>query len=159
MALPVAAYRLIGRFSVSWFARLLHPLLYRWMGGRGFLGRVLGSEMILLTALGRRSGAPRTVALFAYPVAVPPGSWAVVGSRGGSGEIPAWYQNLSENPNGTIQVHGARQAVRSREVSGDEYESIFERAAGAYPGFRLYRAEASHHIPIVVLEPVASGGS
>ena len=34
MPLPTVAYRIIGRFSVSRFDRVLHPLLYRWTGGR-----------------------------------------------------------------------------------------------------------------------------
>jgi deazaflavin-dependent oxidoreductase (nitroreductase family) len=154
MPLPTLAYRLIGRFSVSRLDRWLHPLLYRATGGRGIVGRVLGSEMLLLTTTGRRSGAPRTVALFAFPVAGPAGSWAVIGSRGGSRRIPAWYRNLGALREATIQVRGARTSVHPREVFGPEYEAIFEGAATAYPGYRLYRAEAPYHIPIVVLEPV-----
>ena len=59
--LPTLAYRLIGRFSTSRLDRWLHPLLYRASGGRGIIGRVLGSEMLLLTTSGRRSGRPRSV--------------------------------------------------------------------------------------------------
>lgn len=153
MPLPTVAYRLIGRFSTSRFDRWLHPLLYRAFAGRGVLGRILGSEMLLLTTTGRRSGRPRTVALFAFPVAEPPGSWAVIGSRGGSREIPAWYRNLAARPEASIQVHRIAAPVRAREVSGAEYEAIFERATTAYAGYRLYRQESPHHIPIVVLEP------
>ena len=153
MPLPAVAYRLIGRFSTSRFDRWLHPLLYRLTGGRGFIGHVLGAEMILLTTVGRRSGAARTVALFAFPIAEPPGSWAVIGSRGGSREIPAWYRNLEAQPRASIQVRGAKLPSRAREVRGDEYEAIFERAATVYPGYRLYRAASPIQIPIVVLEP------
>ena len=155
MPLPTLAYRLIGRFSVSRFDRVVHPFLYRWSGGRGLLGRALGCEMVLLTTTGRRTGEPRTVALFAFPVAEPPGSWAVVGSRGGSKKIPAWYGNLEAVPRATLQVHARTLDVRAREVVGEEYEAIFEQAAAAYPGYRLYRAESPVHIPIVVLEPAA----
>ena len=153
MPLPTVAYRLIGRFSVTRFDRVIHPFLYRLTGGRGFLGRILGCEMLLLTTRGRRTGGPRTVALFGFPVAAPPGAWAVIGSRGGSREIPAWYRNLQAVPDAEIQLHGQHRAVRGREVFDAEYEAIFERAAQAYPGYRLYRAEAPQHIPIVVLEP------
>jgi deazaflavin-dependent oxidoreductase (nitroreductase family) len=155
MPLPTFAYRLIGRFSVSRFDRLVHPILYRFSGGRGILGRILGCEMVLLTTTGRRSGRARTVALFAFPVAVPAGSWAVVGSRGGSLAIPAWYRNLVASPTATLQVRDRTVAVRAREVLGAEYKRLFEQAALGYPGYRLYRAEANHHIPIVLLEPEA----
>jgi len=155
MPLPTLAYRLIGRFSVSRFDRVVHPILYRLAGGRGVLGRVLGCEMVLLTTRGRRSGRPRTVALFAFPIADGPvvGSWAVVGSRGGSKVIPAWYRNLEASPAATLQVHGRSFGVQAREVVGVEYERVFEVAARGFPGFRLYRAESPIHIPIVVLEP------
>lgn len=157
MPLPTLAYRLIGRFSVSRLDRLLHPFLYRRGGGRGILGRALGCEMLLLTSTGRRSGRARTVALFAFPVAEPVGSWAVIGSRGGSGRIPAWYRNLVANPNAGVQLRGRRFAAHAREAFDDEYETIFERAADAYPGYRLYRAESPHRIPVVVLEPLTAG--
>jgi len=157
MSLPTIAYRIVGRFSVTRLDRVVHPILYRWSGGRGVLGRVLGCEMVLLTTTGRRSGKPRTVALFAFPVpdVAAMGSWAVVASRGGSKVIPAWFRNLEASPSATLQVHGWSIGVRAREVQGDEYEQIFEIAADGYPGYRLYRAESPIHIPIVVLEPTS----
>ncbi len=158
MPLPIVAYRLIGRFSVSRFDRILHPFLYRRLRGRGLLGRILGCDMVLMTTTGRRSRVPRTVALFAFPVAGHAGSWAVIASRGGSGQIPAWYRNLKATPRVEVQVQGRTQVARAREVFGIEYETIFEQAARAFPGFRLYRAEATQHVPIVVLEPGDPGG-
>ena len=153
MPLPTVAYRLIGRFSTTRFDRWLHPLLYRLTRGRGIVGRALGADMLLLTTVGRRSGRLRTVALFAFPLGASPGAWAVIGSRGGSREIPAWYRNLEASPEATIQVGASVTPVRAREAFGAEYEAIFEGAAAVYPGYRLYRAEAPHHVPIVVLEP------
>jgi deazaflavin-dependent oxidoreductase (nitroreductase family) len=115
--------------------------------------------MVLLTTRGRRSGRPRTVALFAFPIADGPmpapaaASWAVVASRGGTKLIPAWYRNLEASPAATLEVHGWSFGVLAREVVGDEYERVFEVAARGFPGFHLYRAESPIHIPIVVLEP------
>jgi deazaflavin-dependent oxidoreductase (nitroreductase family) len=150
--LPDLAYRLIGWFSVSRFDRFLHPLLYRRMGGRGVTGRVLGAEMLLLTTRGRRSGEPRTVALFAFPR---DGGWVVIGSRGGTRRIPAWYRNLETQREASIQVRGETIPVRARDLEGDAYEAAFEQGATAYPGYRLYRRESPLHIPIVLLEPAS----
>ena len=150
MALPDFAYRLIGRFSTTRFDRALHPFLYRLTGGRSITGRVLGSDSILLTATGRSSGQPRTVALFAFPTE---GGWIVVGSRGGSGRVPDWAHNLLAQPRATIRVRNRSTPVVARELAGDEYEAAFELAAAAYPGYRLYRRNARHHIPIFRLEP------
>ena len=149
--LPDLAYRLIGRFSVSRFDRFLHPLLYRLTGGRGITSRVLGAEMLLLTTRGRRSGSPRTVALFAF---ARDGGWAIIASRGGTREIPAWYRNLEAERRATIQVGVRTIAIEARDLVGDAYEAAFEQAATAYPGYRLYRRESPLRIPIVLLAPV-----
>jgi deazaflavin-dependent oxidoreductase (nitroreductase family) len=147
--LPDLAYRFIGRFSVTRFDRVVHPLLYRWSGGRGILGRILGCDTILLSTRGRRSGRIRTVALFAFPIET---GWAVVGSRGGSGRIPAWYRNLEAEPAALVEVRDRAVPVVARSADGDEYERLFELAAVSYPGYRTYRAAADHRIPIVALE-------
>jgi deazaflavin-dependent oxidoreductase (nitroreductase family) len=157
--LPTFAYRLIGRFSTSRFDRWLHPLLYRASGGRGIIGHVLGSEMLLLTTIGCRSGRPRSVVLFGFPAAGSTTAWAVIGSRGGSGRVPGWVRNLEADASAVLQVHDRVTPVRARRVDGDEYEAIFDEAASIYPGYRLYRAEARHRIPIVVLEPAATPGA
>lgn len=148
--LPDLAYRAIGRFSVTRFDRAVHPILYRWSGGRGILGRTLGCDVILLSTVGRRSGRTRTVALFAFPIAT---GWVVVGSRGGSGRIPAWYRNLEAEPAALVELNERAVRVVARDTAGGEYEQLFELAASAYPGYRTYRAAARHRIPVVALEP------
>jgi deazaflavin-dependent oxidoreductase (nitroreductase family) len=150
MALPDLAYRVIGWFSTTRFDRAMHPFLYRRQSGRGIAGRVLGSDMILVTTTGRRSGQPRTVALFAFPA---DGGWIVVGSRGGSGRVPDWAHNLQADPRATIRVRAREAPAIARALADDEYEAAFELAASVYPGYRLYRRDARHHIPIFRLEP------
>src|SRR5262245_41587468 len=109
MALPDLAYRLIGWFSVTRFDRVLHPLLYRFVAGRGVTGRVLGADMLLLTTTGRRSGASRTVALFGFRRG---SGWVVIASRGGTRRLPAWYRNLAADRSVRIQVGGVSSAAR-----------------------------------------------
>ena len=150
MALPDLAYRVIGWFSTTRFDRVLHPFLYRLAGGRGITGRVLGTSQILLTATGRRSGEPRTVALFAF---AHDGGWIVIGSRGGSGRVPDWAHNLLANPSASVRTPNGEVAVSAIELGGAEYEAAFELAAASYPGYRVYRRNARHHIPIFRLEP------
>ena len=150
MALPDLAYRAIGWFSTTRFDRVLHPILYRRFGARGVLGRVLGSEMLLLTTTGRRSGEPRTVALFGFTDG---DGWIVVGSRGGSRRLPAWYRNLSAQPDASVRVRDRHLHVRARELDGEESETAFEAAAGVYPGYRVYRRRSPIHIPILRLAP------
>jgi deazaflavin-dependent oxidoreductase (nitroreductase family) len=150
MALPDLAYRVIGWFSTTRFDRVLHPLLYRRAGGRGATSRVLGADMLLLTTTGRRTGERRTVALFAFPTHT---GWIVVGSRGGSGRVPGWAHNLQADPQATLRLRTREAPTLARELADAEYEAAFELAAAAYPGYRLYRRNARHHIPIFSLEP------
>ncbi len=150
MALPDVAYRVIGWFSTTRFDRVLHPFLYRRSGGAGMSGRVLGADMILVTTTGRKTGEPRTVALFAFPS---DGGWIVVGSRGGSGRVPDWAHNLRADPRSTIRLRSQEAPALAHELSDDAYEAAFELAAAAYPGYRLYRRNDRHHIPIFRLDP------
>lgn len=150
MALPDLAYQLIGWFSTTRLDRVLHPFLYRVTGGRGVAGRVLGSDQILLTTTGRRTSSPRTVALFAFAT---DDGWIVVASRGGSGRVPDWAHNLRANRRSRLRVGDREAPAFGRELAGDEYEAAFELAASSYPGYRLYRRTARHHIPIFRLEP------
>ena len=150
MALPDLAYRLIGRFSTTRVDRVLHPVLYRLTGGRGFIGRPLGAETILVTAPGRRTGQPRTVALFGVQR---DGGWAVIASRGGTRRIPDWYRNLVAASAVTVRSLGETVPVVVRELEGESYEAAFEQAAAMYAGYRLYRREAPYHIPILLLVP------
>ena len=150
MALPDLAYRMIGWFSTTRLDRALHPFLYRRAGGRGITGRLLGSDSILLTTTGRTSGLPRTVALFGFRS---DGGWVVVGSRGGSGRVPDWALNLLADGRASIQIGKRSAPTVARELSGGDYEAAFELAAASYPGDRLYRRKARHHIPIFRLGP------
>lgn len=150
MALPDVAYLAIGWFSTTRVDRVVHPILYRRFRARGILGRVLGSDMLLVTTTGRRTARPRTVALFAFEDA---GGWVVVASRGGSRRLPAWYRNLAARPEATVHAHDRQVAVRAVELQGTEYEAAFEAAARIYPGYRVYRRRSPIHIPILRLVP------
>lgn len=153
MRLSAPVYRAIGRFSVTRFDRRLHPALYRLTGGRGFLGHILGCEMILVTSTGAKSGKRRTVALFAFPDG---DRWFVIGSRGGSAHVPAWVRNLQADPRGRVQHRRVSWPVTASIASGEERARMWSIAAAAYPGFDTYAAQTPYEIPVVVLSPVAA---
>ncbi len=140
---------MVGRAGVNRLSRWLHPLLYRWTGGAGLLGRSLGNLTILLTTVGRRSGRARTTALWAYPDA---DSLVVVGSNGGSHHVPAWVLNLRAQPLAEATVGRERRAVRAHEAQGEEYQRLWQLVNAAYPGYEAYREWAHRTIPLVVLE-------
>ena len=144
-----AWFRMVGVAGVNPLSRWLHPLLYRWTGGAWLLGRSLGNLTILLTTTGRRSGQPRTTALWAYP---DDDRLVVVGSNGGSHRAPAWVFNLRAQPLAEATVGRERRAVRAHDAAGEEYERLWQLVNAAYPGYEAYREWAHRTIPLVVLE-------
>jgi len=145
---------MVGLAGVNPLARWLHPLLYRWTGGAGLLGRSLGNLTILLTTTGRRSGKPRTTALWAYRDG---DALVVVGSNGGSHHVPGWVFNLRAHPDALTQVFRESRPVRASEATGEEYERLWALVTAAYPGYEAYLEWAHRTIPLVVLEPGPAG--
>lgn len=127
-----------------------HAFVYRASGGR--IGHKLpGSPpMLLLDHVGARSGTRRTTPL----VYVADGDDVViVASKGGYSSHPAWYHNLSANPDTVVQIGTERRPVRARVATDAERERLWPLAEATYSGYRGYRARAGREIPLVVLEP------
>lgn len=152
--------RLIQRFTStrlgSWFfSKWLHHadrFLLRITGGRVALPQVLaGIPVIWLTAVGAKSGKERTVPLLGIPEG---DGWFVVASNWGGESHPAWYHNVSANPEVTVTHDGESGEYVAREATGDEREAYWERATDIYVGFEAYEDRSGdREIPIVVLEP------
>lgn len=64
-----------------------------------------GSQVLLLTTVGRKSGEERTTPLIYGRSGE---DYLIVASKGGAPDPPAWYLNLAENPEGELQVWGER---------------------------------------------------
>jgi len=106
---------------------------------------------LLLTTTGRRSGKPRTLPLIYTEV---DGGYAVIASKGGAPDHPAWYRNLEAHPEVEVQVADRRFRARARDARGEERARIWKRMAEIYPGYDQYQARTDREIPVVVLEPV-----
>lgn len=128
----------------------VHQWLYEATDGR--IGASLGGRpMLLLRTVGRRTGAPRTAAL----LYVRDGdAYAVIASKGGAPQHPAWFHNLSAKPDVEIQVGRTRIPVRARVAEGDERARLWARADEINEGqYAIYQSRTSRRIPVVVLEP------
>src|ERR1039458_8357654 len=73
-----------------------------------------GTTTLILTTTGRRSGQPRSTPLI---YGTHGDEYLVVASKGGAEKHPAWYLNLDEHPDVTVQVRGDRFAARARTAS------------------------------------------
>lgn len=112
-----------------------------------------GTQTLLLTTTGRKSGEPRTTPLI-YGEAGD--SYAVVASKGGSDEPPAWYLNLSENPAVEVQVKADRFKARARTASAEEKPALWRKMVAEWPSYDEYQQRTEREIPVVVLERVSA---
>ena len=110
-----------------------------------------GVYTLILTTTGRRSGEPRPTPLI---YGTHDGDYLVVASKGGSDEPPAWYRNLSENPDVEVQVQGDRFRARARTATPPEKPDMWRAMTAAWPAYDEYQAKTDREIPVVVLERV-----
>lgn len=108
-----------------------------------------GTTVLILTTTGRRSGEPRSTPLIYGQHGE---DHVVVASKGGAEEHPAWYLNLSEQPEVTVQVRGDRFKARARTASEDEKPELWRMMTDRWPSYAEYQRKTSREIPVVVLE-------
>ncbi len=114
-------------------------------------GDLQGKPVVLLTTRGRRTGQPRKSPV----MRVTDGErYAVVASKGGSDEQPAWYLNLVADPDVWLQDRSVRRRYRARTVSGAERAEWWAKALEVWPSYAGYQTKTQREIPVVVLDPV-----
>ena len=79
-------------------------------------------QTLVLTTVGRRSGAERSVRLCYFPA--DEGGWLVVAAAGGTASNPAWYHNVAARPDDLwVEVEGRRFAVTAEQLHGEQRET------------------------------------
>src|SRR6266536_6514612 len=108
-----------------------HVRRYRETDGEvGYLWN--GVLALILTTVGRRSGAERPKALI---FGRDGDDYVVVASKGGSPHHPAWYLNLVDHPEVEVQVKGDRFPARARTAVADERERLWKLMTGIWPAY------------------------
>lgn len=106
---------------------------------------------LLLTTVGRNSGAQRLLPLIYKKVA---GNYVIIASKGGAPKHPAWYLNLVGNPNCDVQVGPEKMTAIARTAQGEERSDLWAQLAEVYPPYNDYQVAAGNReIPVIVLEP------
>jgi deazaflavin-dependent oxidoreductase (nitroreductase family) len=130
--------------------------LYRKTGGRiGGKWRVgsafpRGVPVLLLTTVGRKSGAKRTTPLLYLEDGA---RVLIVASQGGMPKHPLWYLNLSSNPQVEVQIRRNVRQMRARDATAEERSRYWPRLVAHYRDFATYQSWTDREIPVVVLEP------
>jgi deazaflavin-dependent oxidoreductase (nitroreductase family) len=135
--------------SVSDLHGAEHVERYRATGGEeGHEWR--GTQTLLLTTTGRRSGEPRTTPLIYGRNG---DDYLVVASKGGSPAPPAWYLNLEESPEVEIQVKDRTMKARARTATPEEKPELWKIMTREWPDYDSYQENTDREIPVVVIEP------
>ena len=108
-----------------------------------------GTQTLLLTTRGRRSGEPRTTPLIYAPHG---DDYMIIASKGGSSAPPAWYLNLSQDPEVEVQIKGDRFKAHARTASAAEKPEMWKRMVVEWPDYDAYQRNTEREIPVVVLE-------
>ncbi|AWS42697.1 nitroreductase family deazaflavin-dependent oxidoreductase [Streptosporangium sp. 'caverna'] len=110
-----------------------------------------GMTTLLLSTRGRRSGRLRRTALI---YGQDGDRYLLVASNGGSANHPAWYLNLSDDPDVEIQVGPDKFAARARTATAEEKPELWRKMAEIFPTYDGYQAKAGREIPLVIVERV-----
>lgn len=108
-----------------------------------------GTTVLILTTTGRRSGEERSTPLIYGKHGE---DHVVVASKGGAEDHPAWYLNLSEQPEVKVQVRGDRFTARARTAGAEEKPELWKMMTERWPAYDEYQRKTSRDIPLVVLE-------
>ena len=111
-------------------------------------GNFEGAPLLLLHSTGARSGLTRVSPMMYQAV---DGGWAVFASYAGLDVHPAWYHNLTANPEAVIEVGPDIIEVRARELAPDERSPVWEEQKRRYPGFAGYEKKTDRVIPVMLL--------
>jgi deazaflavin-dependent oxidoreductase (nitroreductase family) len=106
---------------------------------------------LLLFHRGRRSGKRLNTILQYYRM---DDALAIVGSKGGVPNHPAWYFNLRDEPSCEIWIGSFKATAESRIVGGEERQRWWQFITAEQPVQLEYQARTRREIPILVLEHV-----
>lgn len=110
-----------------------------------------GVPIIVLTTVGAKTGGLRKTALMRVEH---DGKYAVVASKGGAPEHPAWFYNLVKNPRVALQDGNVKKEYDAHQAEGAERDEWWARAAAVWPDYDEYQKKTERRIEVFVLEPV-----
>ena len=164
MSAPVRWWKHVGFWLASrgWFKRVVGPgvltRLDRFAIAR--TGRSITSPsssagalpMLNLTAIGARTGEPRTVPLAYFER---DGLFIVVGSNWGRDAHPGWSANLLAHPEATVRTTGWQGRVIAERLDDEAVAAIWPDLAAHLPNWDDYRHEIEgRELRVFCLRPV-----
>jgi F420H(2)-dependent quinone reductase len=134
------------------FAWSVHRSLYRATRGRVGLQKPRPGRWgtMRLTTVGRRTGRERAV-LLGYFEDGP--DLVTLAMNGWGAPEPAWWLNLRDRPDATVELAGERRLVRAHRATGDERSRLWARWREIDRKLDAYAALRPAETAVVVLAP------
>jgi deazaflavin-dependent oxidoreductase (nitroreductase family) len=107
-----------------------------------------GMNDLLLTTRGRRSGKLRRTALV---YARDGDRYILAASNAGADRHPAWYLNLVDSPNVTVQIGAQTLAATARTATAEEKPRLWQLMVATMPSYQGYQQATSRDIPVVII--------
>ncbi|UQX04268.1 nitroreductase/quinone reductase family protein [Streptomyces sp. RerS4] len=114
-----------------------------------------GSDLLLLTTTGAKSGAP-TITPLGY--VRHQGALLVVASNLGAPRHPDWYHNLLAHPLVRVELGEEGFEALAVPTEGAQREELFAEVVRVAPGYADYQARTTRTLPVVRLEPAEPDG-
>lgn len=114
-------------------------------------GYFAGAHMILVHAIGARSGIERVNPLTYLPDGE---DMVIAATKGGAPTNPEWYHNLKAHPRIQVEVGTETFPVEATEVTGAERDELWRRFVELRPGFAEYEAKTTRVFPMFRLTRV-----
>ena len=112
-----------------------------------------GKAILLLTTVGRRSGALRTTPIHYERLN---GKLVLVAANRGSPDPPAWWLNLQAEPRVGVQVWDEASSGRARTAGSDERRELWPRLVEGNRWLPKVQRRAGHELPLVLLEDLTN---
>jgi deazaflavin-dependent oxidoreductase (nitroreductase family) len=109
------------------------------------------STNLLLKYVGRKSGKTMITPLIYGDIG---GEIVIVASKGGADHHPAWYLNLKDSKELSLQIATQAYRVTWREPQGTERSKVWDFMVGVFPPYKAYQASTTREIPLVMMSVV-----
>lgn len=120
-------------------------------GARANTLRDTGDPIVVITSVGRKSGALRKNPLMRVER---DGKYLAVASIGGAPTNPEWYHNFLANPIVELQDGPEPKLYRARLLDGEERQEWWAHAVRTWPTYGRYQERTKRQIPIFLLEEI-----
>jgi len=117
--------------------------------GRITAGPLTGSNLLLMTSMGVRSGKPRTAPLGYTRDGE---RYIVVGSNSGRDQQAEWVANIAADPIVTVEVGTETFQARAEVTRDAERRRLLDAHIEAIPIFGRYETMTDRELPVVALE-------